>query len=287
MRFDKIIVMGSNTVACNCLSTLCKDVDSKKLLVIESSINQWSMLRTFCGKWKVEYECIVEKSELDSRLDKETLSQNVLIISANNNHLYKKELVDKPNVEIINFHYSLLPSYRGINIPTWVIFNYEKKTGITWHYVESGIDSGNILSQRVIEITSETTASDIIKTGMRIADEAFGDFYPEILYEHVKGRKIDKDELGKLYLSKNLPNDGIINIGTDSIDTIERMLRAFDIRCKGVLARLKLAYNDNIFFVKDYKISEYDGSDEYTEYNADCLTIAGGSKKIFVELSSQ
>ena len=57
----------------------------------------------------------------------------VLIISANNEYIFPAELVKLENVTIINFHYSLLPLYRGVNIPTWVIYNEEKYTGVTWH----------------------------------------------------------------------------------------------------------------------------------------------------------
>ena len=286
MRFDKIIIIGSNTVACNCLITLRKDISADKLMVIESSVNQWSMLKSLCGKWDVEYDCIVEKEAIGARLEQATASKRSLIISANNKYLFKKELVEKKDVEIINFHYSLLPVYRGLNIPSWVIYNGEKQTGITWHYVASSIDAGDILSQRVIDIKSTTTAADIIKTGMRIAGEAFKDFYPQLLDEHVKGKKIEAGELGKIYLARDIPGKGIVDVETDDIYAIDRMLRAYDTHCMEVIPRLRILYKEKIYFVDDYDVTENDGMQKELEYCGDSLVVTGGSKRISIKFVS-
>jgi len=53
---------------------------------------------------------------------------------------------------LVNFHWSLLPYYRG-PVPTyWCLMNNENKTGITLHYLSEGIDKGQIIHQQVEEI---------------------------------------------------------------------------------------------------------------------------------------
>lgn len=63
-----------------------------------------------------------------------TLSQAIvpktLVISANNSVIIPSEICESNTVEIINFHYSFLPDYKGVNIPSWVIFNREELHGI-------------------------------------------------------------------------------------------------------------------------------------------------------------
>lgn len=64
--------------------------------------------------------------------------------------IFKKNLLSK--LKIINLHPSLLPKYRGPSPELWAIKNKEKYIGITLHWVNEGIDTGNILCQDKFEI---------------------------------------------------------------------------------------------------------------------------------------
>lgn len=64
--------------------------------------------------------------------------------------IFKKNLLSK--LKIINLHPSLLPKYRGPAPELWAIKNKEKYIGITLHWVNEGIDTGNILYQDKFEI---------------------------------------------------------------------------------------------------------------------------------------
>lgn len=72
-----------------------------------------------------------------------------LIISVNFNQIIKKELLDIPNLGSINIHASLLPKYRGRAPLNWAILNGEENVGITVHYIDEGIDTGQIILQKV------------------------------------------------------------------------------------------------------------------------------------------
>ncbi|WP_197740079.1 formyltransferase family protein [Vibrio taketomensis] len=45
--------------------------------------------------------------------------------------------------------------YRGRNPLNWALINGESKFGITVHYVDEGIDTGDIVEQRLYSITQE------------------------------------------------------------------------------------------------------------------------------------
>ncbi|WP_291291323.1 phosphoribosylglycinamide formyltransferase [Enterococcus sp.] len=63
--------------------------------------------------------------------------------------------------KIINLHPSLLPSFPGKS-GIADAYNYGVKvTGITIHYVDSGIDTGPIIAQEVVEIESEDTLESL------------------------------------------------------------------------------------------------------------------------------
>ncbi len=67
--------------------------------------------------------------------------------------ILKKDIIKIPRFGCINMHPSLLPEYRGADPVFWVIRNCEKKTGVTIHYIDEGMDTGDIIfqSSRIIE----------------------------------------------------------------------------------------------------------------------------------------
>ena len=49
--------------------------------------------------------------------------------------------------ELFNFHFSLLPKYRGCHTNFFQIYNGEKISGVTLHKIDNGIDTGPIIDQ--------------------------------------------------------------------------------------------------------------------------------------------
>lgn len=63
-----------------------------------------------------------------------------------------KELIELPKYGCINVHGSLLPKYRGAAPIQWSIINGEKVTGITTMFMNTGLDTGDILLTKDIAI---------------------------------------------------------------------------------------------------------------------------------------
>lgn len=78
-----------------------------------------------------------------------------LLVSMSFNQIFKKEIINLAPLKIINCHAGKLPFYRGRNILNWVLINDEKEFGITVHYVDEGIDTGDIISQRIFPINDD------------------------------------------------------------------------------------------------------------------------------------
>ncbi|MDR1522244.1 MAG: hypothetical protein LBS28_05280 [Streptococcaceae bacterium] len=68
-----------------------------------------------------------------------------LFISMSFNQIFKSEIINLPRLKTINCHAGKLPFYRSRNILNWVLINDEKEFGITVHYVDEGIDTGDII----------------------------------------------------------------------------------------------------------------------------------------------
>jgi methionyl-tRNA formyltransferase len=79
------------------------------------------------------------------------LSTRDVGIIAGFNQIFRKELIERFGF-LVNFHPSILPLYRGPVPSYWCIRNKEEKSGYTLHSVTEGIDSGEILYQKVVDI---------------------------------------------------------------------------------------------------------------------------------------
>lgn len=62
----------------------------------------------------------------------------------------------------INFHAGKLPYYRGRNVINWAIINGETEIGLTAHFMDDGIDTGDILLQRTLPINWTDTYGDVL-----------------------------------------------------------------------------------------------------------------------------
>jgi UDP-2,4-diacetamido-2,4,6-trideoxy-beta-L-altropyranose hydrolase len=83
-----------------------------------------------------------------------------LVISYNHRHIVKRDLLSIPKKGAINLHISYLPWNRGAHPNVWSFIDNTPK-GVTIHYMDEGIDTGDILFQREVSIdeTKETLKS--------------------------------------------------------------------------------------------------------------------------------
>ncbi|MDO4324485.1 MAG: methionyl-tRNA formyltransferase [bacterium] len=84
-----------------------------------------------------------------------------VIVTAAFGQILSKTLLEIPKYGCVNVHASLLPMYRGAAPINWVIINGEKETGITTMQMDTGIDTGDILEQRVVAIAPDETAGSL------------------------------------------------------------------------------------------------------------------------------
>jgi methionyl-tRNA formyltransferase len=70
-------------------------------------------------------------------------------------------LLPIPKLGWINLHASLLPKYRGAAPINWVIVDGETKTGVTSMRIDAGMDTGEMLLQREMEIGPSETAPEL------------------------------------------------------------------------------------------------------------------------------
>ena len=92
--------------------------------------------------------------------------------------ILKRHILTIPKLGCINVHPSLLPQYRGPAPAYWILKNKEKFSGVTIHFIDEGIDTGDILLQRRCEIGIDESEESLgVKTtalGASMLVEAVG-----------------------------------------------------------------------------------------------------------------
>ena len=77
--------------------------------------------------------------------------------------ILSKNFIKKFKGKILNIHPSLLPKYKGLNTHERAIYNNEKFSGCTVHFVSSKLDSGEIVLQKRVRIYKGDTAKTLAK----------------------------------------------------------------------------------------------------------------------------
>lgn len=104
-----------------------------------------------------------------------------LIVLAGYLGILSRELVQAYQGKIINIHPSLIPKYcgkgyYGIKVHQAVIAGREKESGATVHFVDQGIDTGQIIIQRAIPVLAkdspQTLADRVLAVEHQILIEA-------------------------------------------------------------------------------------------------------------------
>ena len=104
-----------------------------------------------------------------------------LIITCAYGQILPKELLDYPKYGCINVHASLLPKLRGGAPIHRAIINGYKKTGVTIMFMAPGMDDGDIITQKEVEITDTDTASTLHDKLSKLGSELLIETMPSIL----------------------------------------------------------------------------------------------------------
>jgi folate-dependent phosphoribosylglycinamide formyltransferase PurN len=82
--------------------------------------------------------------------------KNPDIIIINGTRILSNKFLNNILAKIINLHAGITPEYRGVHGAYWAFVNKNNAlAGITLHFVDAGIDTGNIISQALININQE------------------------------------------------------------------------------------------------------------------------------------
>jgi methionyl-tRNA formyltransferase len=125
-------------------------------------------------------------------------------------YIIKKNIFSIPAKGTVNFHPSYLPYNRGKNYNFWTLIE-DSKFGVTLHFVEESIDSGDILFQKEIPKTWEDTGETLYKKAQHVIVELFIESYDDLRTHHYVAKKQNVTE-GTFHFAKELEAASTIHL---------------------------------------------------------------------------
>lgn len=130
------------------------------------------------GKFRTKLE-----PEAESKLVKILESEGVdLVVLAGYMRLVKQPLLEAFPHRIINIHPALLPKFPGLESWKQALAAGESKTGCTVHYVDAGMDTGEIIAQSEVPVLPNDTAESL-HARIQVAEHQL---YPDVLRQWSK-----------------------------------------------------------------------------------------------------
>ncbi|MBR5295898.1 MAG: methionyl-tRNA formyltransferase [Clostridia bacterium] len=130
-----------------------------------------------------------------------------------------EEILKAPKFGCINIHASLLPKYRGAAPINRVIMDGEKITGVTLQQMDVGLDTGDILALRELEIGEEECVGELFERLAVMGKEMILELLPKVYSGNLN--PIPQDDTLASYAKKITKEDQKIDFSQSS----EKILR--------------------------------------------------------------
>ncbi|MCB4203543.1 hypothetical protein LF845_01060 [Deferribacterales bacterium Es71-Z0220] len=236
---------------------------------------------------------VVERGKFDDNLFTFSLVRNIDVVEVENINKVEEFLKEKDIdfcimcsfgkmltesfldlYEVYNIHYSYLPYYKGRHPTFWATINEELKVGISIHKVTSKVDSGDIISRKLVSYYFWENEKDIFLKLTNIIPELLND-----LVDYKRGQlRVVRNIENKYYYPPVKEDDYTFDLKNDPPNILFNKVRA-QARYKGA----KLIYKNKVYYVKklyftqkpnisDKKIIPYKNNifivlEEFTEEN--------------------
>ena len=152
------------------------------------------------------------------------LKPDVIVVMAYG-QILPRDVLEIPEIACLNLHASLLPRWRGAAPIQAAIAAGDQETGITVMYMNEGLDTGDILLQRTVDIRPDDTGESLHDRLAQTAPDALLESLPML----AKGSapRIPQDNTLATYAPKLKREDGQID-WSEPAEVIERKIRAFN-----------------------------------------------------------
>lgn len=136
-------------------------------------------LRPLCEKNEIPFKYIDNVNSKDNYYWIKSFNPDIIFCFGWSN-LLKKDILTLAPMGVLGFHPSKLPKNRGRHPLIWALVLGLKKSASTFFFMDEGIDSGRILSQKDFDILSTDDAQTLYHKLINIAFLQIEEFLPQL-----------------------------------------------------------------------------------------------------------
>jgi natural product biosynthesis luciferase-like monooxygenase protein len=188
-----------------------------------------------------------------------------LLFSVTHLAIIPEDVLALPERGAINFHDGPLPRFAGLNTPVWALLEGAQSYGVTWHWMTAGIDAGDILAQRTVDIAPDDTALSLNTKCFQAGIESFAELVGMIALGSVTPRP--QEPIGRRYFGKyDRPSAAAALDWNLSARELEALIRALNHgRYRNPVASPKLRVGGKLIVVEEARAIEV-AADECDEF---------------------
>ncbi len=153
-----------------------------------------------------------------------TIAPDVIVVVAFG-QIIPEAILNLPVYGCINVHASLLPAYRGAAPIQWAVIDGLKETGVTTMYMDKGLDTGDIIEQRTIELAPDETGGSLFDRLAILGGEIIVDTLEKL--ESGTATRTKQDDSRSNYAKMLSKDMGLIDFSR-SAEELERLIRGLD-----------------------------------------------------------
>ena len=153
----------------------------------------WSPVKKLATEYKIP---VIQLNTLKSREAVDELANfepDVIIVAAFG-YILPPEVLSLPKFGCLNVHPSLLPRHRGSSPVAASLLYGDRFTGVTIMLMDAGMDSGPILAQQKVDISSKDTSGTLTLKLARVGTEFLIDMLPHWLAGKLKPQPQDESQ---------------------------------------------------------------------------------------------
>ena len=221
----RILFIGSVEFSKKTLQKLIKlnaqvvGVCTKKKSIFNSD---FADLRPLCKKNKIPFKIVNDINSKDTYFWIKSLTPDI-IFCFGWSHLLKKNLLTLAPMGVLGYHPAKLPENRGRHPLIWALALGLKKTASTFFFMNKGVDSGKILSQKNFDISFNDDAKILYDKMTKMALRQIEKLLPKLEKNNFK---LIIQNHSKANIWRKRGNvDGLIDFRMNSI-TIYNLVRA-------------------------------------------------------------
>ena len=151
----------------------------------------------------------------------ESFAEADVVVSINFINIIPESFIDKFKFGVINAHAGDLPRYRGNACPNWAILNDESEVVLSFHKMDKGLDSGDVIRKETFKLGEDTYIGEVYDWLYQVIPNGFVESVRLLL----RGNTGEKQTGKPLRTFPRKPEDSRIIFHND-LDRVYRLIRA-------------------------------------------------------------